>query len=623
MDRENGENGCPDRYKAGFENAPIGIAISDYDGRFAEVNRAFVTMLGYSRDEAAGLTFMGIMHPDGRAEAERLFGMIRTGSCRTYNGKMRFLTKSGGPLWGTVTVVPRGDGVGMIDCYIGIMDEGDRPSLPETVSTVLESIDADVYVADLKTHEILFMNQSMKRSFGEGLEGEKCWAAFRDADGPCPHCTNPRLLDSSGTPTGLVVWETFNPKTDRWYMNYDRAIRWVDGRHVRLQVAMDVTRMKNLEREILKSEKLESLGVLAGGIAHDFNNLLAAIMGNISLAKIEIDPSSEIHKILDEAERASRRAAGLTKQLLTFSKGGAPVKRMAPLADIVRDSVMFALRGSKHAVEIDIDRDVWPAEVDEGQIAQVVHNITMNAYQALDDSGHISVRVRNRLIGPGDDLPLESGKYIEISIADDGPGIRDDDLPRIFDPYFTTKQGGSGLGLATAFSIVRNHNGHISVHTQFGNGAAFSVFLPASDQMPLDLEFDDDMPAIPAGRNILLMDDDPSNRKVMRRMLEKLGFEVTTVSDGVLAFEAYRRSIAEGRTYDAVILDLTVPGGMGGVETLAGLKEIDPLVKAVVSSGYATDPVMANYRDYGFCGRAAKPYRLDELERILGRVLDG
>jgi PAS domain S-box-containing protein len=385
----------------------------------------------------------------------------------------------------------------------------------------------------------------------------------------------------------------------------------------------DITDTRKMEEEFLKMEKLESLGVLAGGIAHDFNNLLVGILGNISLAKLNTDEASSVYERLLEAEKACVLAKGLTQQLLTFSRSGEPVKKIVSIGEIVRDSCVFSLSGSNVKYVTSIPDDIGHVEVDAGQISQVMNNLLINADQAMPYGGAIDVRCADIVIEDKDMIPLAAGNYVRISIIDQGAGIPEDLLSKIFDPYFTTKQTGSGLGLATCYSIVKKHGGHIEVQSQVGTGTAFHIYLPAATVEKL--------PAIktPAKRlvtgqgRILLMDDEEIVRFVTVNMLKQLGYEVETASNGEEAIEIYRNAVQEGRPFSAVITDLTVRGGMGGRETAEKLLDNDPAVRMIVFSGYSDDPVTSNFRDYGFKGFLCKPCQIEELSAVLHDVTEG
>jgi len=364
------------------------------------------------------------------------------------------------------------------------------------------------------------------------------------------------------------------------------------------------------------------LGVLAGGIAHDFNNLLAGILGNISLAKIKTEADSKIFKRLDEAENAVYRARDLTMQLMTFSKGGSPVKKTASIEQIVRDSALFVLSGSNVRCKFEVPEDIWAVEVDEGQMNQVINNLIINADQSMPEGGIIEVRIENRSVAPRNEMSLAAGRYVKISIKDQGVGIPKKYIHKIFDPYFTTKQKGTGLGLASAYSIIKNHGGFIGAESQAGVGTTFQVYIPASEKGLLDVaERKEDLHT--GSGKILVMDDEEMIREVIAAMLEHLGYKTIVCCNGSEAIELYLQAIAAKEPFAAVVMDLTVPGEMGGKETMRELLAIDKEVIGIVSSGYCNDPILSCYRDYGFKGIVGKPYSMDELDGVLHELLSG
>jgi PAS domain S-box-containing protein len=382
----------------------------------------------------------------------------------------------------------------------------------------------------------------------------------------------------------------------------------------------DITEQKKMEEELLTARKLESVGVLAGGIAHDFNNILTAILGNVSLAKIFISDKNKALNKLEGAERACIRAKDLTQQLLTFSKGGAPVKKTASIGEIIKDSATFVLSGSNVRCEFHIPDDIWAVEVDEGQMNQVINNMIMNADQAMPEGGIISVRVENITIDAKDALPLQEGRYVRIEIEDQGIGIPREHLGRIFDPYFSTKSKGSGLGLASCYSIIKKHDGLITVESEMGVGTTFTIYLPATSKEIVQ-EREKAIERVAGRERILVMDDEELVRDVAGEMLKLLECEPAFASDGSEAIRLYKEAMESGEPYDVVIMDLTIPGGMGGKEAIKKLLEIDPAAKALVSSGYANDPVMAEYKKYGFKGVIRKPYKIEEIKRAINELL--
>ena len=387
-----------------------------------------------------------------------------------------------------------------------------------------------------------------------------------------------------------------------------------------LLVFRDVTEKRRIEDNLANALRLESLGLMAGGIAHDFNNILTGVIGHISLTKMAVPPQSEAHQLLLEAEKASLRARELTNQLLTFARGGVPVKETAALGELLRDSAGFALRGSAVRCEFRIPPELWPVEVDISQMNQVIHNLVLNAIQAMPNGGWITIEGENVELADTGGLPLRPGRYVKITIEDSGLGIPESHLSRIFDPYFSTKSTGRGLGLPTTYSIIKRHEGHISVASTVGQGTVFHVYLPAGRQPSVSARPAAQPVKSSTGR-VLVMDDEGVVRNTAQKMLLRLGYDVACARDGAEALEMYRQSVEAGCTYDAVIMDLTVPGGMGGREAVRSLAAMDPKARVIVSSGYSNDPIMSDYRKFGFIDVIMKPYRLEDLAKVLGRVI--
>jgi two-component system cell cycle sensor histidine kinase/response regulator CckA len=394
----------------------------------------------------------------------------------------------------------------------------------------------------------------------------------------------------------------------------------LDGKRAHFILANDVNDRKKSEENLLRAQKLESLAVLAGGLAHDFNNLMTAVIGNISLARLSTKPGDGLYESLEEAEKASSRAQTLTQQLLTFSRGGAPVKKPLSVKKMIEELSGFALRGSKSRCEFNIQNDLWPIEADEAQLGQVIHNMIMNADQAMPSGGIIKVTAANLTLPENNPLSLKRGDYIQISIADQGVGIPEDHYQKIFDPYFTTKQNGIGLGLATSYSVIKRHDGHIAIESAAGMGSTFHIYLPVCKHAACSKPAAGKTVVNGAGR-ILLMDDEEMIRDVASKMLNKLGYDVECTRDGDEAIRLYEQARNSDRPFSAVIMDLTIPGGMGGKETVQKLKEIDPAVKAIVSSGYSSDPIMANFKQYGFSGVVSKPYTIKTLSETVNAIL--
>ncbi|MGB9595145.1 MAG: hybrid sensor histidine kinase/response regulator [Candidatus Poribacteria bacterium] len=381
----------------------------------------------------------------------------------------------------------------------------------------------------------------------------------------------------------------------------------------------DITERYKKE-EIVKMQKFESLGILAGGIAHDFNNILTAILGNVSLARIDSDPKDVLERLTD-TEKALNRAKYLTQQLLNFSRDGLPIKEITSISDLIKDSAKFMLSGSNVRCEFDIPDDLWMIEADENQINQVITNIVINAVQAMPKGGIINISAQNVSLKDGEVPLLNQGNYIKISIQDHGIGISKDNLQRIFDPYFTTKRDGTGLGLTVSFYIIRNHNGQILVDSELGVGTTFYIYLPASPEKKIDKKKESDNLISDGKGKILVLDDDNTIRELISTMLGSFGYDVTTVADGTEVIKEYKEALEGDSPFDVVIMDLTIPGGMGAKETIDILKELDPKVKAIVSSGYSNDHIVNEYERYGFKGAITKPYGIKELCSVINNTI--
>ena len=503
----------------------------------------------------------------------------------------------------------------------------------ERLQVILQSIGDGVMAVDREGRVLLFNRAAVEmtgwpqeRAMGRRLDGLIRMVSVRTGQPVDPLRDLPGMENGNGHPLGGdLILTGRSGKT----FQVTAAVAPLSGEDGEVMgavvVVRDVSTRRMLEEEVARTRKLESVGVLAGGIAHDFNNLLTAILGNLSLARREAQGLSGLENHLAEAEKASLRARDLTRQLLTFSRGGAPVRESVDLSTLIRDSAVFVARGSRVQPEFVLAENLWPALVDRGQIGQVIDNLVLNGIQAMPQGGRLIIGAVNVEVRPDSSLPLAPGRYVRITVRDHGTGIAPEDREKIFDPYFTTKQAGNGLGLAICHSIVNRHGGHIGFRSSPVLGTVFSVYLPAdeaesmeeTDQRPED---ENGEGAVGSSR-ILLMDDEAMIRRVSASMLETLGYSVVCVADGREAVTVYREAMAGGQPFTAVILDLTVPGGMGGEEAVRELRRLDPGLRAIVSSGYSRHAVMAEYRKYGFSGVVLKPYRLNDLARVVQEVI--
>lgn len=397
--------------------------------------------------------------------------------------------------------------------------------------------------------------------------------------------------------------------------------------HGSVTVLRDITAQKKKEDENFQQEKLHSISLLAGGIAHDFNNMLTAILGNLSVARMNMAEDDENAKKLLAAETAALQARSLTQQLLTFSKGRVPSLAITAIDRVVEESAQFVLRGSNVKCEVEKEEDLWAVYADQGQISQVVNNLIINADQAMPAGGTITVKLRNCILRHAEVPDLKAGEYVCIEVADQGIGISPENLQRVFDPYFTTKDDGNGLGLASSYSIVSSHHGAMTVESDLARGTSFYVYLPRTTKHPDSVPTKQDPPrkepeTIHKGTGrILVMDDMEAMMLVAGEILNVLGYEVAFATNGAEAIDAYKQAKESGDPFDAVVFDLTVPGGMGGEEACNILIDYDPKLIAIASSGYSTSNIMSNYQNSAFKAVVPKPYRIKEMSDVLYQVL--
>lgn len=435
--------------------------------------------------------------------------------------------------------------------------------------------------------------------------------------------------EQRGYTTGTITFEArYRCKDGRWLWAEicTTPERAADGTVTGYYgITREITERKEHEKELLRIEKLESLGALAGGIAHDFNNILAGILGNISFAQMFLDAGHRSYKLLAEAEKAAVRAGELARQLLTFARGGEPVKKLVSLQELAYETVTLVLRGSNVKGVVEIPDSIHAIEADEGQLNQVFHNIIINATQAMPGGGTLLVTARNETLPDGNVMALPGGSYVRLSFTDQGCGIAEGDLDRIFDPYFTTKTSGTGLGLASAHSIIKKHGGHIGVSSETGIGTTFTFLLPSTGESQVQDQTSGGTQAgvSHGGGSILVMDDEAGILTMTAEMLNYLGYQATTCENGAEAVALYREARASGEPFSAVIMDLTIPGGMGGKETAQQILAIDPQACLIVSSGYSNDPIMSDHRSYGFRAAIAKPYKMGEFGQLLSSVVAG
>lgn len=609
-------------YRSLIENQTDLVCRFSPDGTFTFVNDVYCKLFGKTKDDLIGKKWFPLPVDD---ELKKIQGKLLKLSptnpvvnienrVRSVNGDIHWIQFANKGFFDHNGNLLEIQSVGRDITELKLAEEKAARIAREWQATFDAANDA-IWVLDQK-QRVLRSNKTAERFFNltcEDFIGKHCWEIVHNTSKPIPECP---LLKAQKS----LCRETMELQIgDGWFQVkvdpiLDAANRYAGAVHI----VSDITERKRMEEELLKAQKLESIGILAGGIAHDFNNILTSISGNISLAKMQVKPEHDIFDLLSAAETASVRAQGLTRQLLTFAKGGMPVKETVSLSKLIKESSIFVLRGSKSGCKFKIAKDLWPVDADHGQINQVINNIVINANQAMPDGGTILISAENLMPEEIRAVPVKPGRYIRISIKDQGVGIAEKHLFKIFDPYFTTKQAGSGFGLATAYSIIKKHNGYILVESVPGTGTTFDIYLPASDKKIQETKEE----VLLKGRGkILVMDDDVLLKEMVKEMLDLLGYESEFAKDGDEAIEMYKEAIESEKPFDAAILDITIPGGMGGKEAIKMLQEINPEIKAVVFSGYSDDEVLANFSEYGFKGMMPKPFDVYDLGKVLNDVL--
>ncbi|MDD5475873.1 MAG: PAS domain S-box protein [Syntrophales bacterium] len=623
-----------EKYRNLVENLNEIVYALDDKGVITYMSSGIDRIGGHKPEELIGKHYIDFVHPDDREGRIDQFQKVLAGVYEP--SEYRFLAKDGTPLWMRTS----GRAIFQDEQLIGVqgtlVDITDRKRAEEALmesstrlTTILDSLDAHVYIADMETYEVLFTNLFGRKLWGDTI-GQKCWSVFqKDQKGPCSFCTNEKLLDRDGKPTGVYAWEFQNTVNGMWFDCRDLAIPWTDGRMVRMEIATNITDRKcveqekfELERQLAQSQKLESLGTLAGGIAHDFNNLMTSVQGYVELAIMDMPSNTVPYKRLKAALQSIAQTRELTGRLITFSRGGLPWKKITDVADVIKDAVHRIVNVGRVNTSFDLPDNLWPVEADEQQLRQCFFNLALNAVEAMPDGGVLSVQAENIIASTGEVPNLKEGEYLRITFSDNGTGIAPEIAPKIFDPYFTTKgmgtQKGMGLGLAVCYSVLKKHSGTITFTSQPGKGSAFVIHIPA--RLGTAKASSDTQPSF-HGR-VLIMDDESHIRDVERAFLERLGCEVTEVQDGRQAIDSYSEGLVSGNTFDLVMLDLTVREGMGGLAAMEELLKIDPAVMAIIVSGFTDDIVVENYAVYGFLGALKKPFKGEELKRIVEELME-
>jgi PAS domain S-box-containing protein len=617
------------RYRNLFENGSDLICLHDLEGKLLETNLPYKEEYGWQKQDLEGLNIREMIPERHRSKFdEYLARMLKSGADEGY---LKGFTKSGKEVtleYRNKLILdengkPRAVQGAARDVTQRIKSEKALKISESNYRQLFNAVPDAIIIVDAETSQIVDVNPAALRLYGYSHD-EICRLQAVDLSAePQKSAKHIRQVlskkSSKGSPEIVQLLHKSKAGIE-FPVEIAHGFYIRDGRKMICAIMRDISERKRIKDELAKVQKLESLGVLAGGIAHDFNNILTAIIGNLSLAKMDSAPDGQVMARLNEMENASLQAKDLTQQLLTFSKGGEPVKKLVTLTELVKNAATFSLRGSNVRCNFSISQDLLPVEVDEGQIGQVINNLVLNADHAMPEGGILKISSDNITLSAGNEFALAAGPYLKTSFRDHGVGIHPDHLPKVFDPYFTTKHKGSGLGLTVAYSIIDKHNGRLTVESDIGHGTTFTIYLPASEKPAIEAA-DEEKSLFNGKGRILVMDDEKIIRDLAVQMLGKIGYEVSVAIDGDQAIEMYRQAQKTGKPFDIVIMDLTVPGGMGGKEAIRKLKKLDPNIKALVSSGYSNDPIMSNFRDYGFEGVVKKPYRIQDMSNALQSVI--
>ncbi|QWV92626.1 PAS domain S-box protein [Geomonas oryzisoli] len=623
------------RFQAIYHNVNDALFIHDAaTGQLVDVNRTMCEMFGYTPEEAHSLTVgeLSLGEPPYTDEdAWLLLQQAASGPPMTV--RWRSKKKDGSLFWSEVSL-RRADIGGSDRIIVLVRDITARHEIEEALQqneeilkVLMEEMPAGVGWAD-ESGRVQYLNSYVSDWLGFVSEDRPTLEELMQRALPDPAYRD-RTLAPWREEIGKTTLESGTPITP-----LEAKISCVDGssRHVILNTRLvrhrllftltDITKWEAMQQEVLKAQKLESLGVLAGGIAHDFNNILTGILGNLSFAELLLDQDHPARGAVKNAEKASQRAAELAHQLLTFSRGGQPIKKVVPLGRLLQESLTLALHGTKVQTRLNLQEGLHAIEADEGQMNQAFSNVIINACQAMPGGGVLTVTAENLPLAANNSQTLPPGDYAKISFSDEGCGIAYEDQKLIFDPYYSTKPGGSGLGLASVHSIVIKHGGRVEVTSAPGAGTTLTFYLPSAGEAVAE-----EAPRQPerntkAGEGtVLVMDDEEAIRTLTRDMLQYLGYQVVTCATGEEAVSLYREAAQAGRPFAVAIMDLTIPAAMGGKEAAQQILAFDPAARLIVSSGYSNDPVMAEHAEYGFCAAVVKPYRCDELQQALERVL--
>ena len=616
-----------ERLRVIFEASLAGIVMVDPNGVIEFANGRMAAMFGCSMEELVGSAYADYLHQSQQQTGKVRMHQLVSGQIEHIQSERLYLRKDGSDFWGYLSARRLESPDGRLQAVIGIIaDITDRKQAQEKLRQSEEKFSAAFKISpdsiSMNTFDdkiFLEVNESFTSMLG--YSEQEVLGKTADSLGiwvdPADGARLASLLGDYGSVKNLEARMRCKDETVITVLISSRLVE-IDGRACTLNISRDITEREKDRSERLKMQKLESLGLLAGGIAHDFNNILTGIMGNISLARMVIDPAHEAHTSLAKSEKASLRAADLAKQLLVFAKGGQPIKKPVSLQGVVEEAASLALSGTTVKGVLDIPVPLHTVEVDEGQMNQSFHNIIVNAVHAMPAGGILTIRGENVRLEEGSLRGLGGGDHVMVAFTDEGCGISEKDQKKIFDPYFTTKPGGTGLGLASTHAIVNKHGGQIFVDSALAKGTTFTLYLPSTGRIQAAQNQQSDV--VKFSRNeghVLVMDDEEMVRDLACLMLRRTGYTVEACINGEEAVSLYHSAKTNGTPFSMVIMDLTIPGGMGGVEAAQCILTLDPEACLIVSSGYSEDPVMANYQAYGFSAAIAKPYTVTTIAGIL------